>query len=298
MLLAEDNEINRIVAVRMLEKHGFRVDVAVNGRVALEMCRAGRYKAVFMDCHMPELDGYETSLEIRRREGPGHHLPIIAMTANTMKGDREQCLAAGMDDHVGKPVDADALEHAIARSTERGRCRARARWPRGWCARSRPGGVPLTGRSPLRRCACRARRCWCVEGGEGDDPGARALPRDRPAGLGAAAAGHHPVEHRDVGIAGPRPRLHGRARVLGHAHQLEHVVGRDDLADQLAGHEIVIGHHHRHAPAEGVEVAHSQVATPGDGCARSRRAAMPLDERRSWRRREACPPWPAGCRRR
>jgi two-component system sensor histidine kinase/response regulator len=116
VLLAEDNEINRIVAVRMLEKHGFRVDVAVNGRMALEMCRRRRYKAVFMDCHMPELDGYEATLEIRRREAPGQHLPIIAMTANTMKGDRELCLAAGMDDHLGKPVDADALDHAIARS--------------------------------------------------------------------------------------------------------------------------------------------------------------------------------------
>ncbi len=116
VLLAEDNEINRIVAVRMLEKHGFRVDVAVNGRMVLEMCRRRRYKAVFMDCHMPELDGYEATLEIRRREAPGQHLPIIAMTANTMKGDRELCLAAGMDDHLGKPVDVDALDHAIARS--------------------------------------------------------------------------------------------------------------------------------------------------------------------------------------
>ncbi len=116
VLLAEDNEINQIVAVRMLEKHGFQVDVAVNGRVALEMCRRRTYKAVFMDCHMPELDGYETALEIRRRERPGRHIPIIAMTANVMKGDRELCLAAGMDDHVGKPVDADALLDAIARS--------------------------------------------------------------------------------------------------------------------------------------------------------------------------------------
>ena len=115
VLLAEDNEINRSWPCDMLEKHGFQVDVAVNGRVALEMCRHRRYKAVFMDCHMPELDGYETSLEIRRRERPGHHMPIIAMTANTMDGDRELCLAAGMDDHLGKPVDA-ALLDTIARS--------------------------------------------------------------------------------------------------------------------------------------------------------------------------------------
>ncbi len=120
VLLAEDNEINRIVAVRMLEKHGFRVDVAVNGRMALEMCRRRRYKAVFMDCHMPEIDGYEAAIEIRRREASGDHLPIIAMTANTMKGDRELCLAAGMDDHLGKPVDPEALRHAIVRSMNGG----------------------------------------------------------------------------------------------------------------------------------------------------------------------------------
>ena len=66
----EDNEINQLVAVRMLEKHGFRVDVAVNGRVALEMCRQRSYRAVFMDCQMPELDGYETTREIRRAGAP------------------------------------------------------------------------------------------------------------------------------------------------------------------------------------------------------------------------------------
>ena len=70
MLLAEDNEINQLVAVRMLEKHGFRVDVAANGRVALEMCRQRTYRAVFMDCQMPELDGYETTREIRRGRAP------------------------------------------------------------------------------------------------------------------------------------------------------------------------------------------------------------------------------------
>ena len=71
VLLAEDNEINQLVAVRMLEKHGFRVDVAVNGRVALEMCRDHDYRAVFMDCQMPELDGYETSLRDPAPRGPG-----------------------------------------------------------------------------------------------------------------------------------------------------------------------------------------------------------------------------------
>jgi two-component system sensor histidine kinase/response regulator len=116
VLLVEDNEINQLLAARVLERHGFRVDVANNGRVALELCRQNRYAAIFMDCQMPELDGYETTAEIRRREGGDRHVPIIAMTASTMEGDREQCLAAGMDDYVGKPIDSEALNDAIARA--------------------------------------------------------------------------------------------------------------------------------------------------------------------------------------
>jgi CheY-like chemotaxis protein len=80
------------------------------------MCRRRRYSAIFMDCHMPELDGYEATAEIRRREGDDRRVPIIAMTANTMKGDREKCLASGMDDYVGKPIDPEALNDAITRS--------------------------------------------------------------------------------------------------------------------------------------------------------------------------------------
>ena len=147
VLLAEDNEINQLVAVRMLEKHGFRVEVAANGLVALEMCRRRSYKAVFMDCQMPELDGYETAAEIRRREGSGRHMPIIAMTANTMKGDREQCLAAGMDDYIGKPIDPEALSDAIARSldVDPGRARNGSRVS----GEVREGEPQQDGRTPL-----------------------------------------------------------------------------------------------------------------------------------------------------
>jgi PAS domain S-box-containing protein len=118
VLLVEDNEINQLVTVRMLEKRGFRVDVAGSGLAALEMSRPLRYAAVFMDCHMPGLDGYETTAEIRRREGTDRHVPIIAMTANTLKGEREKCLGAGMDDFVTKPVESEALNAAIARSLD------------------------------------------------------------------------------------------------------------------------------------------------------------------------------------
>ncbi len=148
VLLVEDNEINQLVAVRMLEKHGFRVDVAANGRVALEMCQSRRYEAIFMDCQMPELDGYETTAEIRRREGVDRRVPIIAMTANTMKGDREKCLDAGMDDYVGKPVDPKALGDAISRSLS-----SKSDITPGEGAASGQGGIaayrPSSGRAPL-----------------------------------------------------------------------------------------------------------------------------------------------------
>lgn len=120
VLLAEDNKINQLVTRRMLEKRGFDVEVAANGRVALEMYEVGRYAAIFMDCHMPELDGYATTREIRRLEGPLRHVPIIAMTANTMNGDREQCLDAGMDDYVPKPIKLEDLDDAIGRSVPAG----------------------------------------------------------------------------------------------------------------------------------------------------------------------------------
>lgn len=99
----------------MLEKSGFVVHIAADGRAALELVVTQRYQAIFMDCHMPELDGYQTTAEIRRQEGSSRHVPIIAMTANTMTGDRERCLEAGMDDYITKPVDRRNLNEVIAR---------------------------------------------------------------------------------------------------------------------------------------------------------------------------------------
>ena len=115
VLVAEDNTVNQLVASRLLEKRGFRVDVATNGRVALDMHERSHYEAIFMDCQMPEVDGYEATAEIRRREGSDRHTPIIAMTASTMNGDRERCLAAGMDDYLGKPLRAVRLDEVLRR---------------------------------------------------------------------------------------------------------------------------------------------------------------------------------------
>jgi CheY-like chemotaxis protein len=97
----------------MLEKLGCRVDVASNGNEALAALTRHHYNLVFMDCQMPELDGFETTKMIRTHEQPGTRLPVIAMTANAMAGDREHCLASGMDDFVSKPVKSQDLHRIL-----------------------------------------------------------------------------------------------------------------------------------------------------------------------------------------
>jgi len=115
VLIVEDNSVNQMVAARLLEKLGCRVDVAANGRKAVEMVSLVSYDVIFMDCQMPEMDGFEATQEIRRRESSGLHRPIIAMTANAMQGDRERCLHAGMDDYVSKPIRKADLIEALER---------------------------------------------------------------------------------------------------------------------------------------------------------------------------------------
>jgi len=117
LLVADDNEVNQLVARKMLEQVGHQVEIAGNGRIALEALAHQTFDAVLMDCHMPELDGYETTKRIRSGEVPGinHRIPIIALTASAMPEDRHQCIAAGMDDYAAKPINRDALERVFLR---------------------------------------------------------------------------------------------------------------------------------------------------------------------------------------
>jgi signal transduction histidine kinase/CheY-like chemotaxis protein len=109
VLVAEDNVVNQTVAVRMLQRLGVRADVAANGFEAVQMFELVPYDVVFMDCQMPEMDGYAAAREIRSREGPERRVAIVAMTADALAGAREDCLAAGMDDYIAKPVRLDDL---------------------------------------------------------------------------------------------------------------------------------------------------------------------------------------------
>ena len=115
ILLVEDNEMNQLVGSKVLAKLGFRFDIANHGGEAVSAIQAGTYDAVLMDCQMPEMDGYQATTEIRRIEGTARHTPIIAMTAAAMEGDREACLAAGMDDYITKPVRLEAVAAALER---------------------------------------------------------------------------------------------------------------------------------------------------------------------------------------
>jgi signal transduction histidine kinase/DNA-binding response OmpR family regulator len=114
-LVVEDNEINRRVAVRFLEKLGCRVETASNGAEAVRRVGSSNFDLVFMDCQMPEMDGFEATARIRALGGAGATVPIIALTAHAMAGDRERCLAAGMTDYLAKPLEPSALAEVVWR---------------------------------------------------------------------------------------------------------------------------------------------------------------------------------------
>jgi two-component system, sensor histidine kinase and response regulator len=121
ILLAEDNEVNQKLAVRLLEKRGHRVAVANNGREALEWFERETFDVALLDVQMPEMDGFEATAAIRKRElTTRQHLPVIAMTAFAMQGDRERCLASGMDGYIAKPIQPrrlfEVLDEMVASS--------------------------------------------------------------------------------------------------------------------------------------------------------------------------------------
>jgi CheY-like chemotaxis protein len=128
VLLAEDNSVNQRLAARLLEKRGHRVTVAGNGVETLEALKKENFHLVFMDLQMPEMDGFEATAKIREGEKrTGLRVPIVALTAHAMKGDREKCLAAGMDGYLSKPIRPQELDEILERYTAR---------------RAEPEGVP------------------------------------------------------------------------------------------------------------------------------------------------------------
>jgi CheY-like chemotaxis protein len=126
VLLVEDNLVNQEVGKAMLRKLGYEVDIAKDGEAGLKAALARRYDVVLMDCQMPNMDGFEATAAIRAREAEvstdpanasARRMPIIALTANAMKGDRERCLEAGMDDYLAKPFNKDQLAAMLLRWT-------------------------------------------------------------------------------------------------------------------------------------------------------------------------------------
>jgi signal transduction histidine kinase/ActR/RegA family two-component response regulator len=116
VLVAEDNPVNQIVVARALERAGCVPEIVADGRQALDALAAGAFDVILMDCQMPVLDGYEATRELRRREAPsGAHVPVIAMTAHALAGAADECLAAGMDDYLSKPLQRDELNAALRR---------------------------------------------------------------------------------------------------------------------------------------------------------------------------------------
>lgn len=115
ILLADDNTVNQKVAYRLLEKLGYRIDVVGDGQAAFDAWKSGNYDLILMDCQMPRLDGFEATRRIRAAEAGDRHIPIVALTAHAMKGTDNECLTAGMDGYLSKPIDRELLRNCLER---------------------------------------------------------------------------------------------------------------------------------------------------------------------------------------
>ena len=125
ILLAEDNAVNRTLAIRLLEKRGYTVAVAANGGEALAALEKEEFDAILMDVQMPEMDGFEATAKIREKEkSTGKRIPIVAMTAHALKGDEERCIGAGMDGYVSKPIRTNELYAASEKTVKKEAARA------------------------------------------------------------------------------------------------------------------------------------------------------------------------------
>jgi CheY-like chemotaxis protein len=113
ILLAEDNLVNQKVIAHLLSHLGHSVDIVSNGREAVAAAGRGCYDAILMDCHMPEMSGYEATRLMRQQDHPGRRPPIIALTASALAGDRARCLESGMDDYISKPVNLETLSRVL-----------------------------------------------------------------------------------------------------------------------------------------------------------------------------------------
>ncbi|WP_426003850.1 response regulator [Paenarthrobacter sp. NyZ202] len=196
LLVAEDNEVNQLVARGMAQRLGYEVDIVNDGAQAVEATLTGDYAAVLMDCHMPVMDGFQATRTIRARDAGRPRIPIIAMTAGALNEDRERCFAAGMDDYISKPVDVDKLGEILAtwvpQPTAASPNSAESTTPDGPVAGDAAAGAAAGGAEPQPAAAPASGTGVTAAGGAAPQPAAAPA-----SGTGVTAAGDDAVLDQD-----------------------------------------------------------------------------------------------------